>query len=262
MDNLLIQDAQGVRILTLNRPDRLNAFDDGLSSNLIQALNDASRDDDVRVVIITGRGRGFSSGLDLSTFTNGDLSPTSRFGRLDELEWVGRLIESVVHNDKPIIAAINGVAAGAGLSLALACDFRFMSEEAKLTTGYIRRALSPDAGMTYFLPRLVGHTKAMELILTGRDVDAAEADRLGLLNQVVEGSQLLETVQAFARELASGPPIAMTLSKRLVYSSYDTPLVPQLKNELAFIRQCFGTDDVREGIQAMMEKRKPNFQGR
>ncbi|GMA61416.1 enoyl-CoA hydratase-related protein [Alicyclobacillus fastidiosus] len=261
VEDLLIEDIGEVRVLKLNRPHRLNAFDASMSGHLIDALTGASRDDSVRAVVITGCGRGFCSGLDLSRFTDGSLFPSTRHARLDELEWVGRLIEGIVHNDKPVIAAMNGVAAGAGLSMALACDFRYVAQTAKLTTGYIRRALSPDAGMTYLLPRIVGHAMATDLILTGRDVTADEALRIGLVHQVVAPEELVESALEFAQRLAAGPPIATTLSKRLLISSYEATLVQQLKAELQDLKQCLETEDVREGITAMMEKRVPKFQG-
>lgn len=262
MEELRIETNGTVRILILNRPHRLNAFTDNLSQLLIDALYSASADDDIRAVIITGEGRGFCSGLDLARFQDGSLFLGSRHARLDEFEWVGRLVDSIVHNDKPVIAAMNGVAAGAGLSMALACDFRVMATTATLTTGYIRRALSPDAGMTYFLPRLVGHTKAVELILTGRDVSAIEAQELGLLNAVYDAEVLHTEALRLANSLAASAPIAMTMSKRLLVETYDTSMREQLKKELTYLKQCFQTEDVKEGIQAMMEKRNPSFLGR
>lgn len=262
MQELLIHDEAGVRTLKLNRPDRLNAFNDELSSALIDALWAASKDDAVRVVVITGEGRGFCSGLDLTKFMEPSASLASRFNNLDDLEWVGRLVLAIVQNNKPVIAAINGVAAGAGMSMALACDFRFMTESAKLTSGYIRRALSPDAGMTYFLPRLIGQTKATELILTGRDVSSKEAHQLGMINEVIADNLFAQTVSTFAAQLAEGPPVALTLSKRMLVASPDTDLIPQLKQELTALRQCFTTNDVREGVVSMMEKRKPVFTGK
>lgn len=262
MDDLLLEDVGAVRLMKLNRPDKLNAFDDSLSNHLIEALTQASAEDSVHCIVITGEGRGFSSGLDLSRFQDGSVFPESRHGRLDELAWVGQLVHAIVKNDKPVIAAINGVAAGAGLSIALACDMRLMADTAVLTTGYIRRALSPDAGMTYFLPRLIGHAKAAEWILTGRNIDATEADKLGLLNGVLEESALLEQTLAFATRVAAAPPIAVTLSKRLLVDAHESTLDLQLRRELLYLKQCFVTNDVREGIEAMMERREPKFTGR
>jgi 2-(1,2-epoxy-1,2-dihydrophenyl)acetyl-CoA isomerase len=260
MDELLIDTKDGVRTLTLNRPERLNAINNVLSSHLEHALIQATSDDEVRVVVITGSGRGFCTGLDLADQATRSVNRT-RHEQLDDLAWVGRLILGIVHCDKPVIAAINGIAAGAGFALSLSCDLRFMSENARVTTGYIRRGLSPDAGMSYFLPHLIGGTRATELILTGRDMDSTEAERIGLVNQVFSDEEFRERVYQFARELASGPPIAMTFSKRLLGASPNCDLTTMLKQELSLIKVCFGTKDVKEGLRAFTEKRKPVFTG-
>ncbi|HWK21494.1 MAG TPA: enoyl-CoA hydratase/isomerase family protein [Ureibacillus sp.] len=261
MEHILIETKDGVRTLTLNRPERLNAVNDTLSKEIILAISEASNDDDVRVIVITGSGRGFCSGLDLTDSAKRSLDEQTRSQKLDELGWVGHQALGIVQCDKPVIAAINGTAAGAGFALALACDLRFMSATAKVTAGYIRRGLSPDAGMSYFLPRLVGQTRAAELILTGRDINSDEAERIGLVNGVFAEEEFLEQVIIFAKELAEGPPVAMTFSKRLLTSSPDTDLTTILKQEYALIKQCFGTKDVQEGIRAFAEKRKPVFRG-
>ncbi|QCR31050.1 enoyl-CoA hydratase/isomerase family protein [Lysinibacillus sp. SGAir0095] len=261
MEHIIVETKDGVRTLTLNRPERLNAVNDTLSKEIILAISDASADDDVRVIVITGSGRGFCSGLDLTDNAKRNSEAPSRYKKLDELGWVGHQALRIVHSDKPVIAAINGTAAGAGLALALACDLRFMSASARVTAGYIRRGLSPDAGMSYFLPRLVGQTKAAELILTGRDIYPDEAERIGLVNGIFPDEEFQEQVMEFARELAAGPPVAMTLSKRLLSTSPDMDLITILKQEYAFIKQCFGTKDVQEGVQAFAEKRKPVFRG-
>jgi len=261
MEHIIVETKDGVRKLTLNRPERLNAVNDKLSTEIIQAIAEASADDEVRVIVITGSGRGFCAGLDLSDYAKRDKSAESRHKKLDDLGWVGHQALGIVHCDKPVIAAINGTAAGAGLALALACDMRFMSAGAKVTTGYVRRGLSPDAGMTYFLPRLVGQAKAVELIYTGRDIYSEEAERIGLVNGIFPDEEFQDQVMNFARELAAGPPVAMTLSKRLLAVSPDTDLITILKHEYAFIKQCFGTKDVQEGVRAFTEKRKPVFRG-
>ena len=261
MEHIIIETQDHVRTITLNRPERLNAVNDTLSKEIILAITEASADDDVRVIVITGSGKGFCSGLDLTDYAKKASVEPSRFQKLDELGWVGHQALEIVHSDKPVIAAINGTAAGAGLALALACDIRFMSANAKVTAGYIRRALNPDAGMSYFLPRIVGQAKAAELILTGRDIYPDEAERIGLVNGVFAHEELQDQVMDFARELAAGPPIAMTFSKRLLANSPDADLTTILKQELSYIKQCFTTKDVQEGIQSFAEKRKPVFRG-
>lgn len=261
MSVLQVSTENGVRVLKLNRPERLNAFNDELSSQLEIAVTEASKDDEVRVIVLTGSGQGFSSGLDLAD--RGEKAPPEnpRAERLDDLGWVGRLALGLAHNDKPVIAAINGIAAGAGFALALASDLRFMSDSARVTTGYIRRGLNPDAGMSYFLPKLIGQTRAMELILTGRDIYPEEAERIGLVNDVFPEAEFEERVMEFANELAEGPPIALTFSKRLLVASLESDLPTILKQEFSLIKTCFASDDVQEGVKAFIEKRKPVFKG-
>lgn len=251
--------ADGVRTITLNRPERLNAVNGELAVELPQAIHAAAMDDAVRVVVITGAGRGFCVGLDLSSAPGLDTS--TRTARLDPELWVGRWVHAVTECEKPVIAAINGAAAGAGFGLALCCDMRLVSESARMTAGYIRRGLSPDAGVSWWLPRLVGHARAMDIILTGRDVSSAEALQIGLATQVVPDDVFMATVATLAQQLAAGPPIAMALSKRLLLESSTTPLAVQLRHEVVHIKTCFGTQDVADAIAAFREKRLPRFNG-
>jgi 2-(1,2-epoxy-1,2-dihydrophenyl)acetyl-CoA isomerase len=253
----------GVRTLTLNRPDVLNAVNTVLADEIPAAIAEASRDDAVRVLVITGAGRGFCSGLDLVEASGRDRSaPANPRRRLDDLGWVGRQALALVGCDKPVIAAINGVAAGAGFGLTLGADIRLMSAGATLTTGYVRRGLSPDAGVTYFLPRLVGLSRATELILTARDFGAEEAERIGLVSRVFPAEGFGEAVADYAARLAAGPPIAQTLTKRLLVDSLETDLTAQLRRELALIGICFTTEDVREAMRAFLERRQPQFAGK
>jgi 2-(1,2-epoxy-1,2-dihydrophenyl)acetyl-CoA isomerase len=249
----------GVCTITLNRPDRLNAVNPALAAELPAAVAEAARDDRARVVVITGAGRGFCAGLDLSEPPS--LPTGALAARLDDLAWVGRWVTSMVACEKPVIAAVNGAAAGAGLGLALAADIRLVSSAARVTAGYVRRGLSPDAGVSYFLPRLVGLSRAAEIIFTGRDVDAAEAERIGLASRVIDAEAFAPTVAEFARQLAAGPPVAYALTKRLLAQSLDTPLVPQLRDELTHIKTCFVSADVREALTAFREKRAARFTG-
>lgn len=249
----------GVRTITINRPDRLNAVNDTLARELPDAVNAAAIDDAVRVVVITGAGRGFCVGLDLSSAPVLDTS--TRAARLDPELWVGRWVHAINNCEKPVIAAVNGPAAGAGFGLALCCDFRLVSASVKMTAGYVRRGLSPDAGVTWWLPRLVGHTRAMDIIMTGRDVDATEALRIGLATQVVPDESFAETVKVLASQIAAGPPLAMALTKRLLMESSSTSLDVQLRNEVVHIKTCFQTKDVQDAIVAFREKRMPRFTG-
>jgi 2-(1,2-epoxy-1,2-dihydrophenyl)acetyl-CoA isomerase len=256
---LIDTSAHGVRTITLDRADKLNAVNGALASSFAAAMADAATDDAARVVVITGAGRGFCAGLDLSEPPT--LPSSTRAERLDPLAWVGTWVKRIVDCEKPVIAAVNGVAAGAGFGLALACDLRVVASSAKLTAGYVRRGLSPDAGVSYFLPRHVGLARAADILLTGRDVDAAEAERIGLAAQVLPDGAFADAVASYAAQLASGPPIAQALTKRLLVRSLDVDLDAALRDELVYIKQCFGTRDVGEAIAAFREKRKPTFTG-
>lgn len=249
----------GVCTITLDRPDRLNAVNARLADELPAALHGASADDAVRAVVITGAGRGFCAGLDLSEPVS--LTRGSRVERLDPLYWVGKWVLALVGCEKPVIAAVNGAAAGAGFGLALACDLRVVARSARLTAGYVRRGLSPDAGVTWFLPRLVGHGRAADIMLTGRDVLADEAAQIGLATRVVDDADVVTAAQQFAAELAAGPPMAMALTKRLLVESAHATLEGQLRSELVHIKSCFASADVLEALTAFQEKRAPVFRG-
>ncbi len=249
----------GVRTVALNRPDRLNAVNPRLAEELPLAMREAAVDDAVRVVVITGSGRGFCAGLDLSepvTVNEGSLA-----SRTDPYHWVGRWVQSITSCEKPVIAAINGVAAGAGFGLALACDLRLVQADVKCTAGYVRRGLSPDAGVTWMLPRLIGHARAMDILLTGRDMTSEEALRIGLVSAVLPAETFATAVADYATQLAAGPPLAFALTKRLMLASADATLDAQLREELVHIKTCFGTGDVREAMRAFAEKRVPRFNG-
>lgn len=251
--------ADGVRTLRLDRPDKLNAVNGALAASLSAAVADAAAADAVRVVVITGAGRAFCAGLDLSEPPT--LPSATRAERLDPYAWVGTWVRTIVACEKPVVAAVNGAAAGAGFGLALACDVRLVAASARMTAGYVRRGLSPDAGVSWMLPRQVGLARAAEILLTGRDVDAAEAERIGLASHVLPDASFEDDVRRYAAQLAAGAPVAQALTKRLLTRSLDTPLDAALRDELVYIKQCFTTDDVREAITAFREKRQPSFRG-
>ena len=250
----------GVRTLTLDRADRLNAVNAALATSVTQALADAAVDDDVRVVVITGAGRAFCAGLDLSEPPV--LPSSTRAERLEPYAWVGAWVQRVIACEKPVIAAVNGPAAGAGFGLALACDIRLVAASAKLTAGYARRGLSPDAGVSYFLPRHIGLARASDILLSGRDVDATEAERIGLATLVIPDADFTAAVASYASRMAQGAPIAQALTKRLLAQSFDRSLDATLRDELTQIKVCFATRDAGEAISAFLEKRVPTFTGR
>lgn len=254
--------AKHVATITLNRPDVLNAFNDDVSREFIDTLKQVARDDDVRVVILTGSGRAFSSGQDL-----GDLEAKYVPGHVpafgEDLKkrydpWV-KLIRTM---EKPVIAAVNGVAAGAGCSLALACDIRIASEHAKFIEVFVNVGLVPDSASTWTLPRLVGLGRAMELCMTGRPVKADEALAIGMVNQVVPADDLESAAATMAERLASLPTRAISLTKRLLNESFERTLSEQLDAE-SFAQETAGqTADHFEGVTAFLQKRTPSFTGK
>ncbi len=254
--------ADHICTITLNRPDVLNAFNDQLTTELGEALKNAERDANTRVIVITGAGRAFSSGQDLA-----DLKTRYVPGYVPELgEDLRRrynpIIKRIREMEKPVIAAVNGVAAGAGCSLALACDMRIASDQASFIEVFVNVGLIPDSGSTFVLPRLVGLGKAMELCCTGQKVDANEALRIGLVNQVVPAAELTAATAKLAGKLASLPSRAIALTKRLLNQSMGNDLNAQLEAE-AYDQETAGkTADHHEGVMSFLEKRKPSFQGK
>ena len=261
-ENLRIDRDGQVATVALNRPEKLNAIDRNLHLEMMAACAELRDDDDVRVVIFTGEGRGFCSGADLTGARPNDEHAT-RGERLDEYNWVGRQALMVYRDlNKPTIAAVNGVAAGAGMGLALACDMRVGCENTRFKTVFIERSLSPDSGLSYFLPRIVGSSRAFDLVFTSRSVDAEEAYRLGLLDRLTTAENLLGDAQELARQIAGWPPVAMQMSKRALQRSLDTTLDDQLQYEthsIVFARRA--PHDVAEAAASFRERRPPVFTG-
>lgn len=257
---LTLERAEHSAIITLNRPDKLNALSAGLRSLLAEALDEAADDDTVRVIIITGNGRGFCSGADLTSGVTPP--PPSQADLLDEFGWMGRQAMSVYNLDKPVIAAVNGVAAGAGMSLALSCDMRVGSENSRFKAVFIERNLSPDSGMSFFLPRIVGQSRAADIIYTSRAVDAEEAYRIGLLDRLTEHDRLLEVSLEVAAQMAQWPPLALRSSKRVLQYSIENPLENSLRNEMAGLSYAGkAKNDAKESRAAFTQKRKPTYTG-
>jgi 2-(1,2-epoxy-1,2-dihydrophenyl)acetyl-CoA isomerase len=258
---LLYDVQEGIATLTMNRPERLNALGDTLRDDLYDAMIRASNDPDVRAIILTGAGRGFCSGGDVKAMNDAKERGQTR----PLLDKVAPLRDKVVlamrDAPQPIIAAVNGPAAGAGMNVALACDIRLASTTAKFGETFVKRGLHVDWGGTYFLPRLIGMAKACELIFTGRVIDAEEALALGIVSQVVPPEDLMPTVLALARAIADGPPIAIRLAKRALYHSQDVDLRAALEFETYAQNICAETEDAKEGIRAFVEKRAPRFRG-
>ncbi|HWA60964.1 MAG TPA: enoyl-CoA hydratase/isomerase family protein [Caulobacteraceae bacterium] len=251
-----------VAILTLNRPDRLNAINGDLRNDVHAAVEEAHADDEVRALVITGAGKGFCSGADLSGPRPELSDDRPQNERLDEDGWVGRWAKRFAYFDKPLIAAINGVAAGAGMSLALAADVRIGSPNARFKTVFVERSLSPDSGMSWFLPRIVGYARAADLIFTSRAVDADEAYRLGLLDRLVPAEGLIDAAIAYANEMTRWPPMAIRSAKRVLQHNTEASLEDALRYEsvgLGFARKA--PNDVRESLASFREKRPGVFTG-
>jgi enoyl-CoA hydratase/carnithine racemase len=252
--------ADGIGTLRLNRPDRKNAFTLDMADRWADILVNAKVDPDIRVLVLTGTGDAFCSGVDLDRRNEG-MPPTALARKQVLSDRVHRIPLAMEDLDKPVIAAINGTAIGAGLDVALMCDMRIMARSARLSEGYIRVGLVPGDGGCYYLPRLVGTARALELLLTGDFIDAAEAERIGLVNRVVDDDKLPAAVADLARKIADGPPVAVRMIKRATYQSMRT----DLRTSLDLISSHTGVvglmQDSAEAMAAFREKRCPRFNG-
>ena len=259
-ESVALHRADGVGTIALNRPDRLNAFAGRMREEIATAVDAMARADDVRVVVITGVGRAFCAGADVG-YMEGLIERRDE-AALTALVEAGRAVVTTIRaTPKPVIAAVNGPAAGGGANLALACDLRIASDRASIGQTFNRIGLHPDWGGTYFLPRLVGPSRALELMFTGRMVEAEEALRIGLFDRVVPHEALPAETASLASSLAAKPPKALALAKRAVYASGDRTLEETLDTELDHQLQCFATEDAQEGMRAFLEKRSPVFRG-
>ncbi len=259
--HLRLDIADQIGTIMLDRPEKLNALSRDLHNEMVAAANQLQADDDVRVVIVTGAGRGFCSGADLTARPK-DSAPDTQNDRMDEFGWVGHQALAFGQLDKPTIAAVNGVAAGAGMSLALSCDLRVASEKARFKVVFLERSLSPDAGMTWFLPRVVGYPKAVELVQTSRFVESDEALQIGLVNQRVLHEELMNRARALASEIAFWPPLASRAAKRVMQRNLNATLDEALRNEITAISHATRSEhDVREAQASFIEKRPPVFTG-
>jgi 2-(1,2-epoxy-1,2-dihydrophenyl)acetyl-CoA isomerase len=222
-ETIILEKEGAIATLTLNRPDRLNAISPPMRNDLRDALKEVREDDDIRVLIVTGAGRGFCAGADVEALLGaraaGELKRSSRNTIHEPL---GPYVIQLKKLEKPTICALNGVAVGVGLSLALACDIRIASENASLRPMWVKTAITPDAGATHALPRIMGTAKALELLFTGEAVNAQEAERLGLVNRVMPADELMNAAKELAGKIAKGPPIAIELIKRAVYRGIES----------------------------------------
>jgi 2-(1,2-epoxy-1,2-dihydrophenyl)acetyl-CoA isomerase len=259
-DHIRAEVADKVATITLNRPEKMNAFTDEMIAHWIALIEEYRTSAEVHVIVVTGTGRAFSTGGDVSRFDAhaGD-TPAGIKGRLRD--GIQRLALRLREIDKPVIAAVNGIATGGGVDLAMMCDLRFAARSARFAETYVRMGLLPGAGGAYFLPRLVGAAKALELFWGCEWIGAEEAERIGLVNRVIDDARLMEETLAFARRVAGAAPLSVRLVKTLVYRSLEAEMRDALELAAANLPVVRMSADHKEAVAAHREKRDPLFQG-
>jgi 2-(1,2-epoxy-1,2-dihydrophenyl)acetyl-CoA isomerase len=262
-DLVRISDKGHVRTIALNRPQVKNALSDELAWSVVSAIDAAAQEDNVWVIAVTGTGDAFCAGLDLTMKERtSPLSPQN--AQLDDLNWVGHFLLSIRRRcDKPVVGGVNGVAVGAGLGLAMACDVRLVAKSARMMAGYTRIGGSPDGGLTITLPQAMGYERAMRFMMENRTVMGDEAVAIGMAGEVVDDSKFADRLAEYCEELCRWSPITLRLLKRgMVKSMESTDMEQQLRYELANIRRAFQSEDAKEARQAFIEKRQPVFKGK
>jgi enoyl-CoA hydratase/carnithine racemase len=255
-ETLIVETTEAITLIRLNRPQALNALNQQLADELTDALEAAEADEGVRVIVLTGSERAFAAGADIK-----EMAAKSYRDVFTE-DFITKNWETVARCRKPVIAAVAGYALGGGCELAMMCDFVIAAENARFGQPEINLGVSPGAGGTQRLPRFVGKAKAMDMVLTGRTMDAAEAERAGLVSRIVPTAKLLEEAMAVARTIAALSPNAVMLTKEMVNAAFETPLSQGIKLERRLFHSLFAFEDQKEGMAAFMDKRKPTFTGR
>lgn len=264
MGELLFEKTDRIATITFNRPERYNAISGPMLQSFSEALVECDRDTEIRVIVLTGAGRGFCSGLDLQDQAAGTgLAEGDGIGGMTQRFDLRDAPPNVLHStDKPTICALNGPAAGYGMDLALGCDIRIASDTAALSAAFTKRGVLPESGGTWLLPRLIGWAKASELFFTGRKLDAQQCLELGLVNHVVPGAQLMDEVRKLADEIADNAPLSVQATKRMMRMAQEESFEANVHHVLLQLLPLMRTVDFREGIAAFIEKRKPEFIGR
>lgn len=248
----------GIGLITLNRPERLNAWTARMGHEYFAAIDAAVADPRVRVIVVTGAGKGYCAGADMGTL-QGIPSPSDQPSSGDSIV-EGRMQDEITRIPKPVIAAVNGAAAGLGLVQALMCDIRFAADTAKFTCAFSKRGLIAEYGISWVLPRLVGQANALDLLMSSRIVMADEALAMGMVNKVVPADQLMDVVMAYAADLAMNvSPSSMSVMKRQVYGDYNKDIATASTDALVLMGQSFGRPDFKEGVQSFVEKRQAEF---
>jgi enoyl-CoA hydratase/carnithine racemase len=252
----------GVAVATFHRPEALNAFRQATLRDFIAILGEVEADPAVRVLVLTGTGRAFSAGIDLKEMGDATDSLASLKQVYTDLQTTQDVTRRMVRLPKVILSAVNGIAVGIGVEVALASDIRLAAEGASFAFTEVKRALFETNGVMYFLPRLVGYGRALHLLLTGETIRAQEALSAGLVTRVVSAEQLLDTALEIARSIAANAPLSVRLVKQVMQRTYDLDLEAMMQLEVDGMLQCYGSEDMKEGIRAFLEKRAPLYQGR
>jgi enoyl-CoA hydratase/carnithine racemase len=263
-ETILLEKSGGIATITLNQPEKLNVFSHKMMDELLKVLSDIASDLNVRVVAFTATGRAFSAGVDIREHFVQSIEKRKK-GELNialQDFFSKKGVPAIMNLGKPIIAAINGPAIGLGCTICLACDLRIASEKARLGLGFVRLGVTPEFGSTYFLPRLIGISKSLELLYTGRIVDAQEAREIGLVNKVVPADRLMDTTYELAEGIAKAPAISVRLIREGIYQGVDADLATALRWEHFAFNVCLSTNDHEELVKAFLEKREPRFKGK
>jgi len=258
---ILLEKKDGVATVTLNRPEKYNAFAGRMRQEIVEVIDDVAGDREVRVVVITGAGKAFCVGGDVNEFVSGTTKALEATVS-SERHAMCKAVLTINSMEKPVIASVNGVAAGGGCNLALACDIRIASEKARFGQVFVRRGVHPDWGGIYFLPRLVGYAKAAELIFSGEVVGAEEALKIGMVNKLVPHEELAQATRDFAERIARNAPIPIAFAKRGLQNFSKWDLAQALDYESYVLEVCKQSEDFMEGFSSFLEKREPVFKGK